>query len=390
MGNGTFAIGLTVLLIALTYGLLPYGSSTMGWSDPWVITGIALGILLLAIFPFVELKVKDPMFRLHLFKVRIFAAANFSGLLGSIARGGVMIILIILLQGIWLPLHGYSYQSTPFWAGVYMIPMMAGFVAFGPLSGWLSDTYGARGLSTLGLVITGCAFVVLSTFPYNFSYLPFALTLLALGAGMGLFAAPNMASIMNSVPPEHRGAASGMTATLQDVGQTISITIFFTIIITSLAGSLPSALSSAVVSTGAPAQLGQAFASIPPTSALFAAFLGYNPVQSILSSLASNPHLSALINSLSSSTLSILEGKHWFPTVIAPPFMSSLALSFYIAAAISFVPAIASVLRGRVYIYGLETEKAPSTQQQQELPIVSEASISDPSRNEDVLSDDGK
>jgi len=354
-GNITFAMGLTFLMIAVTYGLLPYGSSTMGWSDPWVMACIVGGIMLLAIFPVVELKVSDPMFRLQLFKIRIFATANLASLLGSIGRGGIMIILIILLQGIWLPLHGYSYQSTPFWAGVYMIPMMAGFVALGPLSGWLSDRFGARGLATLGMIVTGITFLVLSTFTYNFSYLPFAVALFVMGAGMGLFAAPNTASIMNAVPPEHRGAASGMTATVQNVGQTISLTIFFTIIITSLAGSLPGVLSTAVVSAGAPAQLGQVFASIPPTSALFAAFLGYNPVQSILSSLGSNPQLSALINSLSANTLSILEGKHWFPSVIAPPFMSALALSFYIAAALSFVAAVASVLRGRAYIHGMET-----------------------------------
>ena len=355
-GNITFAMGLTLLMIAVTYGLLPYGNSTMGWSDPWVMACIVGGIMLLAIFPLVELKVSDPMFRLQLFKIRIFATANLASLLGSIGRGGIMIILIILLQGIWLPLHGYSYQSTPFWAGVYMIPMMAGFIALGPLSGWLSDRFGARGLATLGMIVTGTTFLVLSTFTYDFSYLPFAVALFVMGAGMGLFAAPNTASIMNAVPPEHRGAASGMTATVQNVGQTISLTIFFTIIITSLARSLPRVLNTAVVSAGAPPQLGQVFASIPPTSALFAAFLGYNPVQSILSSLGSNPRLSALINSLSANTLSTLEGKHWFPSVIASPFMSALALSFYIAAALSFVAAIASVLRGRAYIHGLEAE----------------------------------
>ncbi|MHB2036458.1 MAG: MFS transporter [Nitrososphaerales archaeon] len=353
-GNITFALGLTLLMIAVTYGLLPYGNSTMGWSDPWVMACIVGGIMLLAIFPLVELKVSDPMFRLQLFKIRIFATANLASLLGSIGRGGIMIILIILLQGIWLPLHGYSYQSTPFWAGVYMIPMMAGFVALGPLSGWLSDRFGARGLATLGMIVTGTTFLVLSTFTYDFRYLPFAVALFVMGAGMGLFAAPNTASIMNAVPPEHRGAASGMTATVQNVGQTISLTIFFTIIITSLARSLPRVLSTAVVTAGAPPQLGQVFASIPPTSALFAAFLGYNPVQSILSSLGSNPQLSALINSLSANTLSTLEGKHWFPAVIASPFMSALALSFYIAAALSFVAAIASVLRGGAYIHGLQ------------------------------------
>ncbi|MGA2875792.1 MAG: MFS transporter [Nitrososphaerales archaeon] len=360
-GNITFALGLTILLIGVTYGLLPYGSSSMGWGNPWVVASIVGGVALLVIFPFVELKVRDPMFRLQFFKIRIFAAANLAALLGSIARGGVMILLIILLQGIWLPLHGYSYQSTPFWAGVYMIPMMAGFVVFGPLSGLLSDKYGSRGLATLGMLVAGGAFIALSTFNYNFSYLPFAATLFVMGSGMGLFAAPNTASIMNSVPSEHRGAASGMIATVQNVGQTISTMIFFTIIITSLAGSLPGALKSAVVSAGAPLQLGQVFASIPPTNALFAAFLGYNPVQSILSGLASNPQLSGLINSLSASTLSTLEGKHWFPTVIAPPFMSALAMSFYLAAALSFAAAVVSALRGRAYIHGLDVVEESKT-----------------------------
>src|SRR5208283_675931 len=277
LGNATFGGGLTLLLVGVTYALNPYGTSSMGWGNPWVIGSLAGGFALLAAFPFVESRVKDPMFRLDLFRNRMFTAANIAGFLSSMGRGGVQIMLIILLQGIWLTLHGVSYQSTPFWAGVYMIPMILGFVIMGPLSGILSDKYGARLFATLWMVVTAGTFLALSLLPYDFSYPEFALIIFAMGLGGGMFAAPNTASIMNSVPPSDRGAASGMRATLQNTGQTVSLAIFFTVIITGLSNGLPSAMTSA----GVP-QLAGAFSSIPPTSALFAAFLGYNPVQSIL------------------------------------------------------------------------------------------------------------
>ncbi|MEM3670254.1 MAG: MFS transporter [Thermoprotei archaeon] len=350
-GNSAFAGGLTILLVAITYGLLPYGSSATGWSNPWVIAGLVAGSGLLVAFPIIETHVPDPMFRLELFRRRIFTAANFAGFLSSMGRGGVMLMLIIMLQGIWLPLHGYSYSSTPFWAGVYMIPMMAGFVTMGPLSGWLSDRYGARLLATLGMLISAGAFIALSTLPYNFSYPKFAIILYVMGLGSGMFASPNTASIMNSVPPEHRGAASGMRATLQNTGQTVSLAIFFTIVLQVLAGKLPTALSSAILSAGAPTALAVAFSKIPPTGALFAAFLGYNPVSSILSELPAT-----LASSIPASTLSVLTGKYWFPTVIASPFMAALSVSFYIGAAISVVAAVSSALRGKVYIYDAEKE----------------------------------
>jgi MFS family permease len=350
-GNAAFGGGLTLALIGVTYGLIPYGTSPMGWGDPWVIASLVAGITLLAAFPFIESRVADPMFRLDLFRIRMFSAANFAGLLSSIGRGGVMIMLIILLQGIWLPLHGYSYTSTPFWAGVFMIPMMLGFVVMGPLSGYLSDKHGARGFATLGMVITAATFIALSFLPYDFSYLPFAVILFVMGLGGGMFGSPNIASIMNSVPPEHRGAASGMRATLQNSGQTVSLAIFFTIIITGLSSSLPSALSNAMVSAGTP-QLAQAFGSIPPTSALFAAFLGYNPVQSILSGLPSS-----VVNQIPSTTLAKLTGQTFFPTAIAPAFMSALRLSFYIGAALSLAAALASLLRGKKYIHEIEQAK---------------------------------
>lgn len=226
-GNITWGGGLTILLIGVTYGLLPYGSSTMGWANPLVIVAIGGGVAMLAAFIVVETRVEEPMFRLGLFRNRMFSAANFAGLLGSVARGGVMIMLIILLQGIWLPLHGYSYESTPFWSGIYMTPMLAGFAAMGPVSGWLSDRYGARGFSTLGMVIVAVTFYALAAMPYNFNFATFALVLFVMGLGNGMFASPNTASIMNSVPMEHRGAASGMRSTLQNTGTMVSLRCSF-------------------------------------------------------------------------------------------------------------------------------------------------------------------
>ncbi|HXY56269.1 MAG TPA: MFS transporter [Nitrososphaerales archaeon] len=345
-GNVTFAAGLTLIILGVTYALVPTGNMAMSWGDPWVIASMAAGFALLIAFPFVEMKVPDPMFKLELFKNRMFSAANFAGVLASVGRGGVQIMLIILLQGIWLPLHGISYQSTPFWAGVYMIPMIAGFAIMGPVSGYFSDKYGARVFATLAMVVTATTFIALTFLPYNFSYPDFAAIIFIMGLGGGLFAAPNIASIMNSVPPEHRGAASGMRATLQNTGQTISLAIFFTVIITGLSSSLPTALSGAMTSAGVP-QLASAFASISPTSALFSAFLGYNPIQSILAI----PQLAAAVAQIPSSTLAYLEGQTFFPNAIAPSFVSALDLSFYIGAGLSLAAALASLLRGKAYIH---------------------------------------
>ncbi|MDG6988642.1 MAG: MFS transporter [Nitrososphaerota archaeon] len=352
-GNVTWGAGLTVLLIAATYGLMPYGASTMGWGDPWVVAALGVGVALLAAFPFVEARVEDPMFRLGLFKNRMFSAANFAGFLASVGRGGVMIMLVILLQGIWLPLHGYSYQSTPFWAGIYMTPMLAGFAVMGPISGWLSDRYGARGFSTLGMVIVGATFYALATLPYDFSYLPFAAILFIMGIGSGMFASPNTASIMNSVPTEHRGAASGMRSTLQNTGSVASMALFFSIIISALAGSLPASFISAFESAGVP-QLGAVFAKVPPTGALFAAFLGYNPVGSIIAQLQNSPQTAQLVASIPQQTMSYITGNSFFPHAMAPAFMTSLGLVFYIGLGLSAAAAVSSLLRGKVYIYEKE------------------------------------
>jgi EmrB/QacA subfamily drug resistance transporter len=350
IGNTVFGVGLTAILIGITYGLMPYGNDVMGWTNPWVIASLVIGIGLLVLFPFIEMHVQDPMFRMELFKIRMFAAGNFANILNSIGRGGVMIMLIILLQGIWLPLHGYSFESAPFWAGVYTIPMMLGFVLFGPISGYLSDKYGARFFATLGMIITAATFFVLSTFSYNFDYAPFAIVIFLMGVGGGMFAAPNTASIMNSVPPEHRGAASGMRATLQNVGQTISNALFFTILILSLSSSLPSAISSALNSTGAP-QLIPFVENISPTGALFSVFLGYNPISSILNQISNSPQGSTILASLNSDTIHNLLAPTFFANAVAPAIMSSMDISFYIGGILSLGAAIASMLRGGKYIY---------------------------------------
>jgi MFS family permease len=354
-GNIAFGGGLTLVLAGFIYGLVPYGNSTMGWGDPWVIASLVAGAGLLVAFPFIERHVPEPMFRLELFKIRAFSTGNLAGLLSSMSRGGVMIMLIILLQGIWLPLHGYSFDSTPFWAGIFMIPMSIGFILTGPISGWLSDKHGARILATLGMLISAVAFAGFALLPANFDYLSFAAILFLMGIGGGIFASPNMASIMNSVPAEHRGAASGMRATIQNSAMTISMAVFFTIIIVSLSGSLPAALSAAVTSAGAPVQLAQIFSATPATGALFASFLGYNPVATMLQTLPQS-----LVSSIPKATLDFLTGSTFFPNAISSPFMIALREAFIIGAIMCVLAAVCSALRGGKYVYEEQkrTEKA--------------------------------
>ncbi len=346
-GNISFGAGLTLILVGITYGLTPYGSSPMGWSNPWVVASLVSGAAMLIVFPFIETHVDEPLFNLNLFKNRQFATANIATFLSAIARGGIMIMLVVLLQGIWLPLNGYSYDSTPFWAGIFMLPMSIGIALTGPLSGWLSDKHGARILATVGMVITGIAFLAFTLLPANFEYLPFAIILLIMGIGNGIFMSPNMASVMNSCPPEHRGAASGMRSTLQNCGQTISQAIFFGIIIISLNATLPAALATSVSSAGASAQVATVFSHTPASGALFAAFLGYNPIGTLLQSIG--PTVTA---SIPAHTLTILEGQSFFPNAIASPFMTALTQAFIIAAALCFIAAIFSALRGKTTVTG--------------------------------------
>jgi EmrB/QacA subfamily drug resistance transporter len=353
-GNVTFIGGLTIFLIGITYALVPYGNEPMGWGSPLVIGCMIVGLALLAAFPIVETRVKDPMFDMNLFRNRSFTFGNAAGFLSAIARGGVMIVLIMLLQGVWLPLHGYSFESTPFWAGVYMLPLTVGFVIMGPVSGLFSDKYGPRWISTLGMLLVAVSFVMLALLPYDFDYLVFAVALFIMGMGNGMFASPNSAAIMNSVPPSERGVASGMMSTLMNSGFVISMGMFFSIIVFGLSREFPPALASALTSAGA-AQLIPAMSAIPPTGALFAAFLGYNPVQMILTGLPV-----AVTAGIAPATIAILTGETWFPTTLAQAFMPSLALAFYIGAAISVISAVLCAMRGEHYVHEIHGEVTPA------------------------------
>jgi EmrB/QacA subfamily drug resistance transporter len=345
-GNITFGAGLILLLLGITYGLTPYGNSPMGWGNPWVIFSLATGVAMLIAFPFIERRVKDPMFRLDLFKNRTFSAGNIATFLSSMSRGGVMIMLVVLLQGIWLPLHGFSYEDAPFWAGIFMIPMTIGVALTGPISGWLSDKYGARTFATVGMIITGITFIAFLFLPANFDYLPFAIILFVMGLGNGIFMSPNMASIMNSVPAEHRGAASGMRSTLQNCGQTLSQAIFFSIIIVSLNATLPLALSTAAINVGASQQVAGIFSATPASGALFAAFLGYNPIATMLSAIGP-----ALTSTIPNSVIATLTGQTFFPNAISGPFMGALQQAFLFAAILCFLAAVCSAMRGGKYVY---------------------------------------
>ncbi|MDT7862635.1 MAG: MFS transporter [Saccharolobus sp.] len=345
IGNIIYAVSLILILVGITYGILPYGNQVTGWTNPFVISSISIGLVMFIAFLFVERRVEDPMFRLELFKIRAFTSAAIAIILAQLAFGGLQLMLVLLLQAIWLPLHGYSYEVTPFWAGIYLLPLLAGFGIMGSIAGRLSDRYGARILSTLGLVILGIGFLLLTLLPYNFNYLVFALIIFFMGIGNGLFVSPNMASLMNAAPPQHRGSASGIRAMLTNTGSTLSIGIFFTIVIDVLYVALPPTLTSALNAVGA-SQLAPILSKIPPTAAIFAAFLGYNPVSTILSTLPSS-----ITSSLSSSTLAVITSNYWFPNVIAPAFMQSLKIAFYIASMMTFLAAIASALRGRTIIY---------------------------------------
>jgi len=288
-GNVTFAVGLSAVLIGITEGIHPYKGHTMAWTDPVVIALVAGGIALLLIFCLIEAWIKHPMFQLGLFKIKAFAAGNAAALAGSVARGGLQFVLIIWLQGIWLPLHGYNYDQTPLWAGIFLLPMTIGFLVSGPVSGLISDRFGARGLATAGMVVFGLSFVGLLLIPVNFSYWTFALLITMNGVGSGMFSAPNSASIMSSVPAEQRGAASGMRATFQNSGTAISIGVFFSLMIAGLASSLPHTLTSGLQAQGVPHDVASQAGRLPPVSSLFSAILGVNPIEHLLAPRERSP-----------------------------------------------------------------------------------------------------
>jgi MFS family permease len=312
-GNVTFALGLGAVLVALTIGIQPYGGHTMGWTSPVVIGLLAGGVLLLVAFAMIETRVAEPMFQLGLFKIRAFTAGNVAGLAVAIARGGLQFTLIIWLQGIWLPLHGYNYTDTPLWAGIFLLPLTGGILISGPVSGALSDRFGARGFATAGMAIFGASFIGLIVMPVIFPYWVFALLIFVNGVGGGMFAAPNSASIMSSVPARYRGAASGMRATYQNSGTALSIGVFFSLMIAGLAASLPHTLTRGLAQHGVPYSIAHQTATLPPVASLFAAVLGVNPVQHLLTA-------AGVLSKLSQSNRQILTGREFFPRLISGPF----------------------------------------------------------------------
>jgi len=344
-GNLTFAVGLVAVLVGITYGIQPYGGHDMGWTSPWVLAALAGGTAVLVLFCLIELRVEDPMFHLELFRIRAFTAGNVASLLAAMGRGGLQFILIIWLQGIWLPEHGYDFARTPLWAGIYMLPLIGGFLVAGPASGWLSDRFGARPFATGGMVIAAVSFLLLIVLPVDFAYPWFALVLLLNGIGMGLFASPNSAGVMNSLPPTQRGAGAGMLATFMNTASVLSIGVFFTLMIVGLASGLPSTLDHGLVAHGVPAADAARVSHLPPVATLFASFLGYNPMQTLLGP--------KVLGALPQSQAHALTGRSFFPQLISGPFHTALVYAFVFAIACCVVAAVASLLRGGKYHHEL-------------------------------------
>jgi MFS family permease len=347
LGNTLFAAGLVALLTGIVYSLLPYGGHPTGWTNPWVLTAVFGGIALLVLFAWVETKVPAPMFRLGLFRVRAFTAGNIAGLLGALGRGGLQFMLIIWLQGIWLPQHGYSFSQTPLWAGIYMIPLTVGFLLLGPVSGVLSDRYGSRILATGGLLISGATFLLLELLPINFSYIRFALLIFFFAVGMGMFFAPNQAGVMNSLPPDQRGAGAGMLNTFQNSASVLSMGLFFTIVTLGLAARLPSQLYKGLTAAGVAPGPAHLVANEPPIGSLFSAFLGYNPIQELLGPTGALQHMPA-------HQVAYITGRSFFPQLIEQPFAHGMHLAFTFAAIATAIAVIASAIRPKRYVHANE------------------------------------
>jgi MFS family permease len=340
-GNATFALGLVGVMVGITYGIQPYGGHTMGWTAPLVLSSLLGGLLMLVVFCVIETRVADPMFHLELFRIRAFAAGNLAALLSAMGRGGLQFILIIWLQGIWLPEHGYAFSQTPLWAGIYMLPLIAGFLVAGPASGYLSDHFGARPFATGGMLLAAVSFLLLIVLPVDFSYVWFALILALNGVGMGLFSSPNSAGVMNALPPSQRGAGAGMLATFMNSASVLSIGVFFTLMIVGLSSGLPHTLQTGLLAHGVPAADATRISHLPPVATLFASFLGYNPIKTLL-----GPHVLAQLPAGQSQQLT---GRSFFPNLISGPFHTALVYAFVFAIAACLVAAVASFLRGGKY-----------------------------------------
>ncbi|WP_406642580.1 MFS transporter [Amycolatopsis sp. WGS_07] len=334
-GNITFAVGLIAVLVGITYGIQPYGTSQTGWGSPMVLSCLIGGAAVLIAFVVIETKVPNPLFRLSLFRIRSFSWGNLANLTASLGRGGLQFVLIIWLQGIWLPQHGFTFEQTPLWAGIYMLPLTIGFLVAAPTSGILSDRIGSRALAAGGLVITAVTFLLLTLLPVNFDYWAFAGILLLNGIGMGMFSSPNRAEVMNSLPADARGSGAGMMTTFQNAAMVLSIGFFFSLIIAGLSDHLPAAMSQGLTQHGVPEAAAQQVAHLPAVAVLFAAFLGYNPIQQLLG---------GQLGSLPADQANFLTGRSFFPNLISGPFQDGLAVAFGFAIVVCLIGAVASLL----------------------------------------------
>ncbi len=353
LGNVTFAVALIALLSGIVYSLLPYRGHPTGWTNPWVLAAVFGGVVMLGVFVWVESKVPEPMFRLNLFRIRQFTLGNLAGLLAAMGRGGLQLMLIIWLQGIWLPQHGYSFSRTPLWAGIYMIPLTLGFF-LGPIAGSLSDRYGARGITALGMGLSAAGFVLLEMLPTNFSYIWFALIIFMFSCGMGLFFSPNQAAIMNSLPPDQRGAGAGMTVTFFNSAMVLSMGLFFTIVTLGLAATLPGQMFRGLTAAGISPAAAHQVASQPPIGSLFSAFLGYNPIQQLLGPTGA-------LQQLPAHQAAFVTGRSFFPSLVSGPFAHGLDLALTFGAVTAVIAVVACLLMGPRYVHAEEPEVTLAT-----------------------------
>jgi MFS family permease len=346
-GNITFAVSISAVLIGITYGIQPYGGHTTGWTNPFVISCITGGLLVFVLFLLIEQKVKFPMFQLKLFENKSFMMGNMAGLAAALGQGGLMFLLVMWLQGIWLPIHGYTFEVTPIWGGIYLLPLTFGFLIAGPVSGALSDRFGTRPFSVFGMLLSALSFFFLYLIPADFSYLVFALIVFLNGLSFGFFTAPNTASIMNSVPATSRGAASGMRVTFRNAGTPLSLGLFFSLMVIGLAHNTPAVLFHNLVINHVNVKTAHEIASAPPLGYLFAAFLGYNPMKTLLGP--------KILHSLTQTNAVTITGTKWFPTILSSPFEDGLHIVLVFAIIVSLIGALLSFLQGKRFVYDEES-----------------------------------
>jgi EmrB/QacA subfamily drug resistance transporter len=217
LGSITFTVGLGSLLLAASLVAFPLIDAV------YVYTLFVLAFVGLAAFYVMEKKAEQPMMDFGLFHEKLFAYACVVNAINGLARGAVLFVLIFFLQG--------PYGLDPLWAGIMMAPFGAAFMLVGPISGYLSDKYGSRGLATAGLLISSIGLLGLSTITSSTPYWLLALYQALMGGGSGLFASPNTNAIMSSVVPEKRGIAAGVNSMLMNTGQMLSIAIIFPLVL---------------------------------------------------------------------------------------------------------------------------------------------------------------